>query len=246
MRKQGAKIVKLTTVNADFLRIPNYNPQIHDEPNIAQIKRSIKELGFADPIIARTDGLIVAGVGRFMALKELWAEGWKAIPPTAIPVVLIECDDQTAKKLTVALNRIQSDTDFFTLSALLHDLLSHEPDADLTVMGLNEMEIAELLSAPAPEIETLPAEPSPVDLKPPPFRKKPITDQQTVRRQFDLPIELAPIVDTAIAKLTEKLGRNMKSVGLTLVVMAKLTECVDEKTLNAVIDEVASLISDDG
>lgn len=72
------KDIKIEYLSIDKLKPYEKNTRKHDEDDIAQIKKSIQDFGFDDPIgIWSKDNIIVEGHGRFMAAKEL---GIKEVP----------------------------------------------------------------------------------------------------------------------------------------------------------------------
>ena len=50
------------------------NARTHSDDQVAQIAASIAEFGFTNPILAGTDGVIVAGHGRLAAAQKLGLE----------------------------------------------------------------------------------------------------------------------------------------------------------------------------
>ena len=50
------------------------NARTHSEEQVAQIAASIAEFGFTNPILAGSDGIIVAGHGRLAAAQKLGLE----------------------------------------------------------------------------------------------------------------------------------------------------------------------------
>lgn len=72
----------------EYLKLPinsivanDLNPRIHNKSNVAMIKRSMKKVGVIDNIIIDENNVILAGHGRFLALKEL---GKKEVDVTKI------------------------------------------------------------------------------------------------------------------------------------------------------------------
>ena len=61
------------------------NARTHSESQIAQIRASLREFGFVNPVIIDSDRNIIAGHGRVLAAK---AEGM-----TEVPCVLVERPD---------------------------------------------------------------------------------------------------------------------------------------------------------
>ena len=54
------------------------NARTHSDEQVAQIAASIAEFGFTNPILAGSDGIIVAGHGRLPLLRR--NSGWKSCP----------------------------------------------------------------------------------------------------------------------------------------------------------------------
>ena len=75
------------------------NARTHSEEQIAQIAASIAEFGFTAPILAGSDGVIVAGHGRLAAARKLGL--------ATVPVVVLEHLTPTQRRaLVIADNRI--------------------------------------------------------------------------------------------------------------------------------------------
>ena len=58
------------------------NARTHSDDQVAQIAASIAEFGFTNPILAGSDGVIVAGHGRLAAAQKLGLE--------VVPVVVLD------------------------------------------------------------------------------------------------------------------------------------------------------------
>lgn len=63
--------MQIEKVKIDEIRGYENNAKIHTPEQVAQIKASILEFGFNDPIAIDEDNTIIEGHGRFMALQEL-------------------------------------------------------------------------------------------------------------------------------------------------------------------------------
>ena len=76
------------------------NARTHSESQIAQIRASLREFGFVNPVIIDSDRNIIAGHGRVLAAK---AEGM-----TEVPCVLVEhlTDAQRRAYILAAANRM--------------------------------------------------------------------------------------------------------------------------------------------
>ena len=67
--------MKIELLPVNGLKPYENNAKIHTPEQIAQIRRSIEEFGFNDPIAVDEDGMIIEGHGRLMAIKEMgWTE----------------------------------------------------------------------------------------------------------------------------------------------------------------------------
>jgi hypothetical protein len=256
MARKGARgsiktSLEWATLPADNLIIPAWNPQLHDRKNIDDIKVSIKEFGYVDPIIVRkSDGLVIGGAGRLMALRELWAEGWQGVDPKAVPVILIECDDVTAKKISLALNKIQSQPDLFLLSSLMQSLIEGGETVDsLTPTGFQPFEIEDLLNIARDIANHIPATTEAVIPNIEPIKEEAQEEAEskegglTVERRFKVPLTYASVVDEQINKAMWFKGKKQQRLGMALVTVAKVASKAPadlwESTIKELADEVA-------
>ena len=75
------------------------NARTHSEDQVAQIAASIVEFGFTNPILAGSDGVIVAGHGRLAAAQKLGLD--------TVPVVVLD-HPPVHNQLMSADHRLQS------------------------------------------------------------------------------------------------------------------------------------------
>lgn len=68
--------LKIELVNVSDIKEYENNAKRHPKKQIEQIKKSIQEFGFNDPIAIDENNMIIEGHGRFKAIKEL---GWQQI-----------------------------------------------------------------------------------------------------------------------------------------------------------------------
>lgn len=136
------------------LKLAPYNPRTIDDEQLARLKRSLTSFGVVDPVIARkSDGLVIGGHQRIRAELELGH--------SSVPVRWLECDDDMAKAMNIALNNPQLAGSFVDskLAALLEELRGQSFDA--TLSGFDQAEIDRILaeaakaSGPAPQLQTL-------------------------------------------------------------------------------------------
>lgn len=75
------------------------NPRTHSKKQISQIARSIREFGIVNPVIIGPDGTLVAGHGRFEAVKQL---GMPMIPA----IQLVHLTPDRLRMLAIADNKL--------------------------------------------------------------------------------------------------------------------------------------------
>ena len=115
------------------------NARTHSDAQVAQIAASIAEFGFTNPILAGSDGVIVAGHGRLAAAQKLGL--------ASVPVVVLDHLTATQRRaLVIADNRIaeNAEWDEAMLRVELADLQDEGFDLDLT--GFDADALAELMA----------------------------------------------------------------------------------------------------
>lgn len=90
--------LRVEYISIDDVKPYENNSKKHPKEQIEQIKQSIIDYGFNDPIAIRGD-TIVEGHGRYMALKEL---GWAYIPV----IRLDHMDEEQMKAYVLVHNQI--------------------------------------------------------------------------------------------------------------------------------------------
>lgn len=109
------------------------NAKRHPAEQIEQIKNSIKEFGFDDPI-AIWNGEIVEGHGRYIAANEMGID--------VVPVIRLDhLTDEQRRAYNIAHNKLTMNSDF-NIELLQLELESLE--LDMTDFGFTEAEILEL------------------------------------------------------------------------------------------------------
>ena len=122
------------------------NARTHSEEQVAQIAASIAEFGFTNPILAGSDGIIVAGHGRLAAAQKLGLE--------IVPVVVLDHLTPTQRRaLVIADNRIAENAgwDDAMLRIELETLQLEGFDLDIT--GFDADALAELIAGDEPDNE---------------------------------------------------------------------------------------------
>ena len=122
------------------------NARTHSDDQVAQIAASIAEFGFTNPILAGSDGIIVAGHGRLAAAQKLGLE--------IVPVVVLDHLSPTQRRaLVIADNRIAENAgwDDAMLRIELEALQLEGFDLDIT--GFDADALAELIAGDEPHNE---------------------------------------------------------------------------------------------
>lgn len=132
------------------------NARTHDAAQVSQLKASMVEFGWTNPVLADTAG-IVAGHGRTMAAGELYAAGVTIRFPNGAPipagmVPVIDCtgwSDAQRKAYILTDNKLALNAgwDLDMLRVEIGDLQSM--GFDLTLTGFDDEEIGLMLGDPA-------------------------------------------------------------------------------------------------
>ena len=138
------------------------NARTHPKRQIEQLKASIKEFGFTNPILADPEGRIIAGHGRLQAAK--------ALEIAQVPTITLSGLSETQKRaLRIADNKIalNASWDLEILQQELGELASIDLDVDPTLTGFSTGEIDVLLAKSAdPDDEVIPPAPTTPKTKP--------------------------------------------------------------------------------
>lgn len=114
------------------------NARTHSDAQVKQIAASITEFGFVNPVLLRSDNVIIAGHGRVLAAQQL---GMRDVPT----IVLDHLSERQARALVLADNKIAQNSgwDFEKLSEEMSALA--QLDFDLSLIGFDEQELDGLL-----------------------------------------------------------------------------------------------------
>ena len=115
------------------------NARTHSEAQIAQIAASIAEFGFTAPILAGSDGVIVAGHGRLAAARKLGL--------ASVPVVVLEHLTPTQRRaLVIADNRIAENAGWDEAMLQVELAALQDDQFDLALTGFDADALADLLA----------------------------------------------------------------------------------------------------
>jgi hypothetical protein len=105
------------------------NAKIHDEKQIEQIKKSIRDFGFNDPIAVWKDNEIIEGHGRLLAVMEM-------NDIQKVPIIRLDrLSDEQRKAYTLVHNKLTMNTDFDI--DMLNLELTDIPNFDMNFYGFN-------------------------------------------------------------------------------------------------------------
>ncbi|QXN70988.1 ParB-like nuclease domain [Rhodobacter phage RcKvothe] len=115
------------------------NARVHPEDQIEQLKSSIAEFGFVNPILIGDDDVLIAGHGRLIAALAL---GLPEVPT----ITLSHLSDVQRRALILADNRIAANAGW-NEAALARELAAlQEEGFDLDVVAFDEAEVEDLLN----------------------------------------------------------------------------------------------------
>ena len=115
------------------------NARTHSDAQVAQIAASIAEFGFTNPILAGSDGVIVAGHGRLAAAQKLGIE--------TVPVVVLDHLTPTQRRaLVIADNRIAENAGWDEAMLQVELAALQEDSFDLSLTGFDADALADLLA----------------------------------------------------------------------------------------------------
>lgn len=122
------------------------NARTHSDEQVAQIAASIAEFGFTNPILAGSDGVIVAGHGRLAAAQKLGLE--------MVPVVVLDHLTPTQRRaLVIADNRIAENAGWDDAMLRIEIASLQDEDFDLSLTGFDADALAELMAGDEPDGE---------------------------------------------------------------------------------------------
>ena len=115
------------------------NARTHSEEQVAQIAASIVEFGFTNPILAGSDGVIVAGHGRLAAAQKLGLD--------TVPVVVLDHLTPTQRRaLIIADNRIAENAGWDDAMLRIELQSLQEDGFNLDITGFDADALAEIMT----------------------------------------------------------------------------------------------------
>jgi len=130
--------MQTTMIPIDELKFSDYNPRAISLHDFESLKRSIREYGLVEPIVANRhpgrENVIVGGHQRVRAAKALGL--------AEVPVVYVDLPLKQEQLLNLALNRIKGDWQEEQLVQLIGQI---EDGQDLAMTGFTDQELDKLL-----------------------------------------------------------------------------------------------------
>jgi DNA modification methylase len=114
------------------------NARTHSDEQVAQIAASIAEFGWANPILAGADGVIIAGHARLLAARKLGL--------TEVPVIVLDHLSETQRRaLIIADNRLALNAGWDEEMLRVELAALEEEGFDLDLVGFSDEELEDLL-----------------------------------------------------------------------------------------------------
>jgi DNA modification methylase len=114
------------------------NARTHSDEQVAQIAASIVEFGFTNPVLAGSDGVIIAGHGRLAAAQRLGL--------AEVPVVVLDHLTPTQRRaLIIADNRIAENSGWDPELLRLEIEALRDDDFDVSITGFDADALSDLL-----------------------------------------------------------------------------------------------------
>lgn len=116
------------------------NARTHSDAQVAQIAASIAEFGFNNPILVDTKAGIIAGHGRLLAARKLGL--------TEVPVIVLDHLSDAQKRAYIIADNKLAENAGWDEEVLLSEIAAlQNENFDLSVIGFDDVELAQLLAA---------------------------------------------------------------------------------------------------
>lgn len=134
-----------------------YNPRKISPEKFEALKENIRLEGFVEPIVVQKKGMnIIGGHQRYLAVKEMSVEACEQ--PPDLPCIVLDIDDDRAKKLNIKMNSLKGEFDANKLGELLIDIFE-EPkmvtQEEAAFLGFTEEDVTKhmhLIEPPPPDM----------------------------------------------------------------------------------------------
>lgn len=143
-------------VSIDKLKFHPQNPRTIRPERLEDLKSSIVEKGFYQPILVwKKGGVVLAGNHRLLAARELVKEGWQFKSPggetNVLPVVIEDVPNEIAEEILFETNNTYADWVDEKLSAAIME--AEEQGRDIKKFGFTPEQASEILKKALTEAE---------------------------------------------------------------------------------------------
>lgn len=120
-------------------KLTPFEKNARDKQPVEKVAESIKRFGFGAPILARTDGEIIAGHTRWQAALKLKLD--------EVPVRYMDISQADARLLGIADNRLGEEAEWNEdkLKQILEDISKERPESDWSGTGLSDEDLNRIL-----------------------------------------------------------------------------------------------------
>lgn len=130
--------MKLEKVNINNIRMYENNAKEHPSWQIEKLSETIKKIGYRSPIVVDENNTILAGHGRYMALKKLGYSDVQVVRHT-------DLTEEDKKAYMIADNQYTLNTGF-NMEILKQEIEELESvDFDTSLLGFDEIELQEIM-----------------------------------------------------------------------------------------------------
>ena len=130
--------MKIEKISIDKIKMYGNNAKEHPEWQIKGLSETIKKIGYRSPIIVDENNMILAGHGRYMALKKLGYRDVQVVRHT-------DLTEEDKKAYMIADNQYTLNTGF-NIEILKQEIEELENmDFDTSLLGFDEIELQEIM-----------------------------------------------------------------------------------------------------
>lgn len=130
--------MKIEKISIEKIKMYENNAKEHPDWQIEKLSETIKKLGYRSPIIVDENNMILAGHGRYMALKKLGYRDVQVVRHT-------DLTEEDKKAYMIADNQYTLNTSF-NMEILRQEIEELESvDFDTSLLGFDEIELQEIM-----------------------------------------------------------------------------------------------------
>jgi hypothetical protein len=130
--------MKIEKISIDKIKMYENNAKEHPNWQIEKLSETIKKIGYRSPIVVDENNMILAGHGRYMALKKLGYRDVQVIRHT-------DLTEEDKKAYMIADNQYTLNTSF-NMEILRQEIEELESvDFDTSLLGFDEIELQEIM-----------------------------------------------------------------------------------------------------